>query len=113
MVTRKCGIVGVAGNAFSIGIDTKKSVNGLKVAMTQKNLAAITCDSKELQLFMAKKDSVWLTERDLMDGLTDTNGMTQLEDSELCGVGFSEDDDLRVQLTARNDSWEGPRACVG
>ncbi|KAG3107680.1 hypothetical protein PC129_g25541 [Phytophthora cactorum] len=54
MVQLFCAIVGEAGT-FPVDIDQNKSVGHLKDAIKEKNAATITCDAKDLQLFLAKK----------------------------------------------------------
>ncbi|KAG6618334.1 Crinkler (CRN) family protein [Phytophthora cinnamomi] len=61
MVTLYCTVVGVAGSAFPVDIDDKKSVGHLKKEVKAENPATITCDAKDLQLFLAKTaDGAWL-----------------------------------------------------
>ncbi|KAL3664767.1 hypothetical protein V7S43_019067 [Phytophthora oleae] len=60
MVTLFCAIVGEQGSAFSVDIDTNKSVDHLKKAIKAEKPNKIKCDADELQLFLAKKDDVWL-----------------------------------------------------
>ncbi|KAG3231542.1 hypothetical protein PI124_g23361 [Phytophthora idaei] len=54
-----CAIVGEAGT-FPVDVDQNKSVGHLKKAIKAENSGTITCDAKDLQLFLAKKNSVWL-----------------------------------------------------
>ncbi|KAG4221161.1 hypothetical protein PC116_g30362, partial [Phytophthora cactorum] len=68
MVTLFCAVVGVAGSAFPVDIDANKSVGHLKDAIKEKNAATITCDAKDLQLFLAKKGGAWLTQLDALEG---------------------------------------------
>ncbi|EEY65423.1 crinkler (CRN) family protein [Phytophthora infestans T30-4] len=62
MVTLYCVVVGVAGSAFPVDIDENKSVGHLKDAIKEKNASTITCDAKNLQLFLAKAGgNAWLS----------------------------------------------------
>ncbi|ETO71770.1 serine/threonine protein kinase [Phytophthora nicotianae P1976] len=63
MVKLFCAIVGVAGSAFSVRVDDESdSVDDLKKAIKAENSATITCDAKDLQLFLAKaEDNAWLS----------------------------------------------------
>ncbi|KAG4235996.1 hypothetical protein PC116_g15903, partial [Phytophthora cactorum] len=61
MVTLYCVIVGVGGSAFPVDIDASLSVGHLKKAIKAENSATITCDAKDLQLFLGKKDGGWLS----------------------------------------------------
>nr|AAY43408.1 CRN-like CRN14 [Phytophthora infestans] len=62
MVTLYCVVVGVAGSAFPVDIDENKSVGHLKYAIKEKNASTITCDAKNLQLFLAKAGgNAWLS----------------------------------------------------
>ncbi|TDH70048.1 hypothetical protein CCR75_000818 [Bremia lactucae] len=65
MVTLLCVIVGVAGDAFSVDIDTNMLVDQLKVKIKEKNeLVLDEVDAKELQLFLAKTaDDKWFSSR--------------------------------------------------
>ncbi|GMF36169.1 unnamed protein product [Phytophthora lilii] len=61
MVKLFCAIVGVAGSAFSVRVDESDLVDDLKDAIKAKNPATITCDAKDLQLFLAKTEGgAWL-----------------------------------------------------
>ncbi|KAE8961805.1 hypothetical protein PR001_g28873, partial [Phytophthora rubi] len=63
MVKLFCAIVGTAGSAFEVDINQGASVSALKDAIKNKNPATITCDAKDLQLFLAKTaDGRWLLE---------------------------------------------------
>ncbi|EEY62084.1 Crinkler (CRN) family protein, partial [Phytophthora infestans T30-4] len=97
MVTLYCVVVGVAGSAFPVDIDENKSVGHLKDAIKEKNAWTITCDAKNLQLFLAKKKKgagVWLTENDVKDGVSDTSDLKLLgvAGAPLSLVGLSEKD---------------------
>ncbi|ETN14045.1 hypothetical protein PPTG_08700 [Phytophthora nicotianae INRA-310] len=54
-----CAVVGVAGSVFEVDIDDGVSVAALKKAIKGENPATITCDAKDLQPFLAKKDEAW------------------------------------------------------
>uniref|UniRef100_H3H4Z7 Crinkler effector protein N-terminal domain-containing protein n=1 Tax=Phytophthora ramorum TaxID=164328 RepID=H3H4Z7_PHYRM len=61
MVKLFCAIVGVAGSAFPVDIDPDQLVGDLKDAIKGENPATITCDAKDLQVFLAKMEgSAWL-----------------------------------------------------
>ncbi|KAG3164949.1 hypothetical protein C6341_g12540 [Phytophthora cactorum] len=61
MVTLHCAAVGVAGSTFPVDIDETLSVGHLKDAIKEKNSNTVTCDAKDLQLFLAKKaNGAWL-----------------------------------------------------
>ncbi|EEY69586.1 Crinkler (CRN) family protein, partial [Phytophthora infestans T30-4] len=97
MVTLYCVVVGVAGSAFPVDIDENKSVGHLKDAIKEKNASTITCDAKNLQLFLAKKKKgagVRLTENDVKDGVSDTSDLKLLgvAGAPLSLVGLSEKD---------------------
>ncbi|KAI9907657.1 hypothetical protein PsorP6_003179 [Peronosclerospora sorghi] len=50
-----------SGDAFPVDIDPSQSVGHLKDAIKAKNPATITCDAKDLEVFLARtKDSAWL-----------------------------------------------------
>ncbi|KAE8963136.1 hypothetical protein PR001_g29471, partial [Phytophthora rubi] len=90
MVNLYCGIADVAGSPFPVGIDEGLSVGHLKEAIKDKNSATITCDAKDLKLFLAKKDGRWLTEADVMKGVS-TIGLEELgAGAPLNLVGLSE-----------------------
>ncbi|KAL7692180.1 putative protein kinase-like domain superfamily [Plasmopara halstedii] len=61
MVKLFCVIVGKAGSAFPVTIDENETVGDLKKLIKAENSATITCDAKDLQLFLARKDGGWLT----------------------------------------------------
>ncbi|KAG3108691.1 hypothetical protein PI126_g24896, partial [Phytophthora idaei] len=65
MVTLYCAVVGVAGSTFPVDIDETLSVGHLKDAIKEKNSNTVTCDAKDLQLFLAKTaDGAWLQNDD-------------------------------------------------
>ncbi|OWZ05155.1 Crinkler (CRN) [Phytophthora megakarya] len=101
MVKLFCAIVGEVGSAFPVDIDENETVGDLKNAIKAKNSATITCDARELQLFLAKTtDGTWLTVNDVKKGINDTSGLTPLEFANvpLNLDGLSEEE-VRVQLT--------------
>ncbi|KAG3123481.1 hypothetical protein PC128_g27620 [Phytophthora cactorum] len=60
-ISLECAIVGQAGT-FDVTTDDGKKVSVLKDAIKGKNPATITCDVKDLQLFLAKTaDGAWLS----------------------------------------------------
>jgi Crinkler effector protein N-terminal domain len=61
MVTLFCVLVGEKGSAFPVKIDESESVHDLKDAMKRKKVRTITCDARELHLFLGKKSKdTWL-----------------------------------------------------
>ncbi|KAG2790244.1 hypothetical protein PC129_g16794 [Phytophthora cactorum] len=56
MIKVFCAIAGVAGSVFPVDIDASLSVGDLKGAIKAEKLTTITCDARNLQLFLAKKD---------------------------------------------------------
>jgi Crinkler effector protein N-terminal domain len=75
MVKLVCALVGVKGNAFPVAIDASELVGDLKRAIKKENEKTITCDPRELELFVARKgDNTWL-DRSGAEALTlDENG---------------------------------------
>ncbi|KAL7686249.1 putative fungal-type protein kinase [Plasmopara halstedii] len=57
-----CAIV---GSVFPIDIDVGQSVGDLEKAIKAENPATITCDAKDLRLYLAKKGTGWLPSVDL------------------------------------------------
>ncbi|KAG2850628.1 hypothetical protein PC119_g18296, partial [Phytophthora cactorum] len=100
MVKLFCAIVGAAGSVFSVKVDESDSVDDLKDAIKEKNSATITCDAKDLQLYLAKKGDAWLTEEEVKKGVSDTTGLKLLDAvrAEIGDVGLSQDD-VRLQVT--------------
>ncbi|KAL3662903.1 hypothetical protein V7S43_011851 [Phytophthora oleae] len=98
MVTLFCAIVGEQGSAFSVDIDTNKSVDHLKKAIKAEKMYQFPAD--KLQLFLAKTDGAWLTEKDVKKGVKDTDGLTPLDvvGAPLNLVDLSEED-VRFRLT--------------
>ncbi|TDH64745.1 hypothetical protein CCR75_008776 [Bremia lactucae] len=76
MVTLLCVIVGVAGDAFSVNIDTNKLVDELKDKIKEEKFNTIKGEARTLQLFLAKTaDDKWFSTRSedvkkLMEGET-------------------------------------------
>ncbi|OWZ10988.1 Crinkler (CRN) [Phytophthora megakarya] len=100
MVKLHCAIVGIAGITFPVDIDENKTVGDLKDAIKNQSDGIITCDARELQLFLAKKGVGWLTENDVKKGINDTSGLELLEFANvpLNLDGLSEEE-VRIQLT--------------
>ncbi|POM66509.1 Hypothetical protein PHPALM_17622 [Phytophthora palmivora] len=71
MVELFCVVVGEKGSAFPVDIDTSQSVGKLKKVIKEENEKTITCDARELQLFLARKGDE-LVEK-LYYALTKTN----------------------------------------
>ncbi|KAH9140423.1 hypothetical protein AeRB84_015344 [Aphanomyces euteiches] len=77
MLTVFCVVVG-EGRPFSIDIDAGKTVDHLKDKIKEKNKNTITCDAKDLQLYLALKgglqlkDGAWLSDED-----PDLEGLSQ------------------------------------
>ncbi|KAE8982114.1 hypothetical protein PR002_g23623 [Phytophthora rubi] len=80
MVNLFCGIVGVAGPAFVVDIDAEKTVGHLRKAIKTDN-EDIKCPPRNLKLFLAKKGDAWLTEADVMKGVSDTTGLKPLDNT--------------------------------
>ncbi|KAG4036771.1 hypothetical protein PC123_g27662 [Phytophthora cactorum] len=87
-----CADVGESGNVFGVEIDDALAVWQLKEAIAEKLKYSGRAD--KVQLFLAKKDGVWLTENEVMTGVSDTSGMTELRvaGAELAFVGLSEEE---------------------
>nr|AFB18282.1 crinkling and necrosis inducing protein 8 [Phytophthora capsici] len=66
MIWLYCAIVGKTGGVFGVKINKGDQVWELKKKIKDENQATITCDANELQLFLAKKDGVWLPDDDLV-----------------------------------------------
>ncbi|GMF38199.1 unnamed protein product [Phytophthora lilii] len=80
LVALTCALVGNAG-VFGVKIDDSAQVWELKKAIKAENTATITCDAKDLQLSLAKKKKgagAWLTEKDVKEGVTDTDDLKLL-----------------------------------
>ncbi|KAL3661850.1 hypothetical protein V7S43_013144 [Phytophthora oleae] len=63
MMTLFCVIVGDVGSAFSVHMDKDQSVAELKEAV-KVEIEDITSPTRDLQLFLAKKDGAWLSSTD-------------------------------------------------
>ena len=61
-LTLFCAVVGVEGEAFPIEIEANKSVGHLKKAIAEEQKYKFAANT--LQLYLAKKDGVWLDELD-------------------------------------------------
>ncbi|KAH9139077.1 hypothetical protein AeRB84_016636, partial [Aphanomyces euteiches] len=85
MLTLFCVVVG-EGKPFSIDIDAGKTVDHLKDKIEEKNKNTITCDAKDLQLYLAK------------NGLSrdEAKAATLDEDGEIPGC-FKMDELLKIQ----------------
>jgi hypothetical protein len=55
-----CVIVGAKGSPFPVDIAVDETVGDLKKKMKQENLNTITCDAKDLELYLALKDGAWV-----------------------------------------------------
>ncbi|KAE9286938.1 hypothetical protein PR003_g26181, partial [Phytophthora rubi] len=107
-----CAIVGVAGSAFSVRVDESDSVDDLKDAIKVDNPATFTCDAKDLELYLGKKDKgrgPWLTQLDVLQGVSDPGGYKRLEftDAELQDVGLKSGELGEVSRPERADG-KGP-----
>ncbi|OWY91876.1 Crinkler (CRN), partial [Phytophthora megakarya] len=60
MVKLFCSMVGEVGSGFPVNIDENESVGDLKNAIKYQSGGIITCPWPLLELFLAKKDDVWL-----------------------------------------------------
>ncbi|OWY91892.1 Crinkler (CRN), partial [Phytophthora megakarya] len=71
MVKLVCAIIGEVGrSAFSVRVDEDDSVDDLKKAIkAEKQNVLNDVDPDELQLFLAKKDGVWLPDDDTLDAM--------------------------------------------
>ncbi|EGZ05103.1 hypothetical protein PHYSODRAFT_534717 [Phytophthora sojae] len=88
-----CALVGERF-VFTVRIDQDKGVDALKVEIKSILSSLITCDSSELQLFLAKKDDTWLlVEHDVEKNRASISGLKLLESQAfLSSVGLSEED---------------------
>ncbi|KAH7460645.1 hypothetical protein KRP22_007791 [Phytophthora ramorum] len=78
MVTLYCAVVGVAGSAFTVDIDDKKSVGHLKDAIKVKKMFQFPAN--KLPLFLAKKDEgcgAWFDEDEAAALSPDEHGHLQ------------------------------------
>ncbi|KAF0707652.1 hypothetical protein As57867_006546, partial [Aphanomyces stellatus] len=72
MVKLFCVVVG-EGSAFSVKIDdADETVDDLKKMIKDENKNTVTCDAKELELYLALKDGAWLSDED-----PDLEGLSQ------------------------------------
>ncbi|KAE9046426.1 hypothetical protein PR002_g1650 [Phytophthora rubi] len=62
-ISLKCAIVGQPGT-FDVTTDDGKKVSVLKKEIKSDNSTTITCDTKDLKLFLAKKDGEWMRDVD-------------------------------------------------
>ncbi|KAE8965717.1 hypothetical protein PF011_g28186 [Phytophthora fragariae] len=85
-----CAIVG-EGSTFIVEIDANKFVADLKKAIKAEN-GEITCDPREMELYLAKKGEAWLTENEVR-GVSDTNSLKRLDAAreEFDAIGLSEE----------------------
>ncbi|KAE8982115.1 hypothetical protein PR001_g23340, partial [Phytophthora rubi] len=81
MVKLFCAVVGVAGRAFEVNIDAEKTVGDLRKAIKKENKVKLkNVDAGDLLLFLAKTTTgAWLTEVDVMKGVSDTTGLKLLD----------------------------------
>ncbi|OQR81454.1 crinkler (CRN) family protein [Thraustotheca clavata] len=112
MLTLVCIVVG-EGRPFSVEIEPEKIVDVLKEKIKEKNKNTITCDAKDLELYLALKDDVWIGSkssivRELRKGIVrDTVKELIQEDMELdpadtigaCFVGGQEE--LKPEIKTR------------
>ena len=92
-----CAIVGLPQSTFVVDIDTDRSVAHLKDAIKAENAAGVRCDARELRLFLAKKDGVWLRDdgdfdkliqtEGFLDGMEEMRASWELSDPSLFGTG--------------------------
>ncbi|GMF28857.1 unnamed protein product [Phytophthora lilii] len=65
MVKLFCAIPGTRGSAFSVEVDEDETVDDLKKVIKKENPSTITCDTKDLQLFLTKTgERSWLSSKD-------------------------------------------------
>ncbi|KAL3658066.1 hypothetical protein V7S43_016910 [Phytophthora oleae] len=95
-----CAIVGVLESVLSVQIDENKSVGDLQKAIKSKDPITIQCKVDLLQLFLAKKNGMWLKETELKNGVSDTSGLKPLNlaGAPLNSVNLSEKD-VQLQVT--------------
>ncbi|KAH9105474.1 hypothetical protein AeMF1_018721 [Aphanomyces euteiches] len=67
-----CVLVGHKGSPFPVDIAGEKTVSDLKDMIRMENEKTITCDARELELYMALKDDAWLSDED-----PDLKGLSQ------------------------------------
>ena len=73
-VTLLCAIVGVPRCVSAVKIDSNEVVGILKKVIKEENAAYVLCGARELRLYLAKKDGVWLPDDDDLDKLIQTEG---------------------------------------
>nr|BAP69156.1 RxLR effector candidate protein [Hyaloperonospora arabidopsidis Emoy2] len=96
-VTLLCAIVGLPRCVSAVKIDTNEVVGILKDAIKAKNAVGVWCDARELRLFLAKKDGVWLRDdgdfdkliqtEGFLDGMEEMRASWELSDPSLFGTG--------------------------
>jgi hypothetical protein len=91
MVQLFCALVGAAGSAFSVRVDEGDSVDELKKAIKAENMTTITCDARNLDLYLAKKGDAWITNNEV-GSVSDVVGLTHLSvpQAKLRRVGLSD-----------------------
>ncbi|EEY59803.1 Crinkler (CRN) family protein [Phytophthora infestans T30-4] len=117
-VTLFCAPVG-EGSVFSVAIETSMSVGQLKDAIKSHSPEAITCDAKDLQLFLAKKNNAWLQDdaalrRELDTSFIELSDLCKLENPFLFGPNVSLGENVvhvlvvtpYVPHPARLDRWK-------
>nr|QUJ09334.1 crinkler 7 [Plasmopara viticola] len=97
MVKLFCAVVGAAGSAFSVRVDETDSVDDLKKAIKAENERTITCDVRELQLYLAKTGRAWLKSDGAAAVTLDEHGNPQ---------GF---DTMDPSLWIKNDRYFGEK----
>ncbi|KAG3118436.1 hypothetical protein PI126_g24574, partial [Phytophthora idaei] len=116
-----CAIVGEAGSAFEVKIDDAESVSALKEVIAGK--LKYTGRADKLQLFLAKKNGVWLRDNDSLDamlrsGTVDTSCMKmraswKLNKPRLFGPGVSLGEDVvHVLVVVPKDAGVGAEVGV-
>ncbi|DBA01932.1 TPA: LOW QUALITY PROTEIN: hypothetical protein N0F65_006665 [Lagenidium giganteum] len=82
---------GAGESAFGLEIGARKTVDDLKVAIKNEN-EGIACSARKLQLFITRRDGVWLTENEV-EQVTDTSDLKRLRGCQapLETVGLSEE----------------------
>jgi hypothetical protein len=98
MMKLLCSLV---GNAFPVTIDASDLVGDLKKSIKKEkenDLKAI--DADKIQLFLAKKDDEWLTQKQVEEGISETSDFESLDvaGAPLNLVGLSEED-VRFEVT--------------
>lgn len=57
-----CLLAGERGSAFHVDINDDDTISDLKYAIKKENTDVINCDARELQLYLAKRNGVWLSD---------------------------------------------------